>query len=53
MYGFFEDVENIYIILEAGTGGQLYYQLKKMANSNPNTAGLTEAKVAYYMRQVC
>ena len=29
MYGCFHDATNIYIILEVGTGGQLYHQLKK------------------------
>lgn len=29
MYGFFDDANYIYIILEVGTGGQLYHQLKK------------------------
>ncbi len=29
MYGCFHDASNIYIILEVGTGGQLYHQLKK------------------------
>ena len=50
MYGFFDDPDYIYIILEAGTGGQLYHVLKKMASSG---SGLPEIKVAYYMRQVC
>jgi serine/threonine protein kinase len=46
MYGFFDDATYIYIILEVGTGGQLYHQLKK---SEP----MTEAKVAPIMKQVC
>ena len=46
MYGFFDDNAHIYIILEAGTGGQLYHQLKK---SNV----FQEAKVAQHMKQVC
>lgn len=46
LYGFFDDVNYIYIILEVGTGGQLYHQLKK---SEP----MTEAKVAPIMKQVC
>jgi serine/threonine protein kinase len=29
MYGYFDDPLNIYILLEVGTGGQLYHQLKK------------------------
>jgi serine/threonine protein kinase len=29
MYGYFDDEKNIYIILEVGTGGQLYHQLKR------------------------
>ncbi len=29
MFGFFDDPVNIYIILEVGTGGQLFKQLKK------------------------
>jgi len=29
MYGYFDDEKNIYIILEVGTGGQLYHHLKK------------------------
>jgi len=28
-YGYFDDQTYIYIILEAGTGGQLFHQLKK------------------------
>jgi serine/threonine protein kinase len=28
-YGYFEDQTYIYIILEAGTGGQLFHQLQK------------------------
>ena len=46
MYGFFDDANYIYIILEVGTGGQLYHQLKK---SEP----MTEVKVAGIMKQVC
>ena len=46
MYGCFDDVANIYIILEVGTGGQLYHQLKK---SQP----LSESRIAFVMRQVC
>jgi serine/threonine protein kinase len=46
MYGCFHDATNIYIILEVGTGGQLYHQLKK---SQP----LSEARIAFIMRQVC
>jgi hypothetical protein len=29
MYGFFDDAINIYIILEVGTGGQLFKLLKR------------------------
>ena len=32
MYGHFDDEKNIYIILEVGTGGQLYQHLKKAQN---------------------
>ena len=46
MYGCFDDTSNIYIILEVGTGGQLYHQLKK---AQP----LSEARIAFIMRQVC
>jgi aurora kinase len=46
MYGYFDDDKNIYIILEVGTGGQLYHYLKK----NPN---LPEPKVAFLMKQIC
>ncbi len=46
MYGYFDDDKNIYIILEVGTGGQLYHYLKK---SQP----LPEAKVAFLMKQIC
>ena len=46
MYGCFDDTTNIYIILEVGTGGQLYHQLKK---AQP----LSEARIAFVMRQVC
>lgn len=34
MYGFFDDNAKIYIILEVGTGGQLFKHLKK-AQSMP------------------
>ena len=46
MYGFFDDATHIYIILEVGTGGQLYHQLRK---SEP----MNEAKVAGILKQVC
>ena len=46
MYGFFDDQTNIYILLEVGTGGQLFKQLKKLQS-------MPEAKVASIMRQVC
>ena len=46
MYGFFDDVANIYIILELATGGQLFKQLKKLQS-------MPEPKVAAIMRQVC
>jgi len=46
MYGFFDDDNYIYIILEVGTGGQLYHQLRK---SEP----LPEVRVATIMKQVC
>ena len=46
MYGFFDDENYIYIILEVGTGGQLHHQFKK---SEP----VTEAKLAPLMKQVC
>lgn len=46
MYGFFDDETHIYIILEVGTGGQLYHQLRK---SEP----MQETKVASIMKQVC
>jgi len=46
MYGFFDDAEHIYAILEVGTGGQLFFQLKKGEQ-------MPEQKVANYMRQVC
>jgi serine/threonine protein kinase len=46
MYGCFDDAVNIYIILEVGTGGQLYHQLKK---SQP----LSEPRIAFIMKQVC
>ncbi len=29
MYGFFDDQNYIYIILEVGTGGQLFKQIKR------------------------
>jgi serine/threonine protein kinase len=29
MYGYFDDESYIYIILEVGTGGQLFHQLKR------------------------
>ena len=46
LYGFFDDEHYIYIILEVGTGGQLYHQLRK---SEP----MPENKVATIMKQVC
>lgn len=46
MYGFFDDADTIYLILEVGTGGQLFHQLKKQQ-------ALPEQKVANFMRQVC
>lgn len=46
MFGYFDDAVNIYIILEVGTGGQLFKQLKKHQC-------MSEAKVAATMRQVC
>lgn len=46
MYGFFDDTVNIYIILEVGTGGQLFKQLKKHHC-------MPEHRVAEIMRQVC
>lgn len=46
MYGFFDDHVNIYIILEVGTGGQLFKQLKKHQS-------MPEHKVAAIIRQVC
>ena len=46
MYGYFEDMKQIYIILEVGTGGQLFHQLKRNHQ-------MAEAKVAGYMRQIC
>ena len=46
MFGCFHDSTNIYIILEVGTGGQLYHQLKK---AQP----LPEARIAFIMKQVC
>lgn len=46
MYGYFHDSVNIYIILEVGTGGQLFKQLKK---SQP----MSEARAAGLLRQVC
>lgn len=46
MYGYFDDDDNIYIILEVGTGGQLYHYLKK-------SQSLQEAKVVFLMKQIC
>lgn len=46
MYGFFDDLKQIYIILEVGTGGQLFHQLKRNHQ-------MAEAKVAGFMRQIC
>lgn len=46
MYGFFDDTRNIYLILEAGTGGQLYHHLQKGQQ-------MPEAKTVNIMRQVC
>ena len=46
MYGYFDDVANIYIILELGMGGQLFKLLKK-------GYAMQENKAAGYMRQIC
>lgn len=46
MYGFFDDAKNLYLIMEAATGGQLFKQLKKHQS-------MPEAKVASTMRQIC
>jgi serine/threonine protein kinase len=46
MFGFFDDAVNIYILLEVGTGGQLFKQIKK-------NQSMAEHKVAALMRQVC
>ena len=46
MYGYFDDETHIYIILEVGTGGQLFHQLKR---SEP----MEENKVAPIIKQVC
>lgn len=46
MYGCFDDATNIYILLEVGTGGQLYHYLQK-------TQPLPEPTIAFIMRQVC
>ena len=46
MYGFFDDNVNIYIILEVGTGGQLFKYIKK-------SQSMPELQVATLMRQVC
>lgn len=46
MYGYFDDIVNIYIILEVGMGGQLFNILKK-------GHAMQEVKAAGIMRQVC
>jgi len=46
LYGFFDDAQTIYLIMEVGTGGQLFHQLKKQAS-------MPEKEVAGFMRQVC
>ena len=46
LFGFFDDKQSIYLILEVGTGGQLFHQLKK-------NKAMQEVKVAALMRQVC
>lgn len=46
MYGYFDDEKSIYIILELGTGGQLYHYLKK-------SQSLPEPKVVFFMKQIC
>lgn len=46
LFGFFDDAANIYLILEVGTGGQLFKQLKKHQC-------MAEAKVAAIIWQVC
>ena len=46
MWGYFDDENYIYIILEVGMGGQLYHQLRK-------TEPMGEARVATIMKQVC
>lgn len=46
MYGYFDDEQYIYIILEVATGGQLFHQIKK---SEP----MLETKAAPILKQVC
>lgn len=46
MYGYFDDETHIYIVLEVGTGGQLFHQMKW---GEP----MPEPKVAIIMKQVC
>ena len=46
MYGFFDNVTHIFIIMELGMGGQLFHQIKK-------ALPLPEPRAAVIMRQVC
>jgi serine/threonine protein kinase len=46
MYGYFDDETHIFIILEVGTGGQLFHQLKR-------TEPMQEVKVGPIIKQVC
>lgn len=46
MYGFFDDKENIYLLLELGSEGQLYQIIKKKKRLSENTT-------SYIMKQIC
>ena len=47
MYGFFNDEEKIYLILEYSPGGELYKDLKASPNGH-----FSEEKAARYISQV-
>jgi serine/threonine protein kinase len=46
LYGFFHDKDNIYLLLELGSSGQLYKVIKDKER-------LSEASTSYCIKQVC
>jgi aurora kinase len=46
LYSFFHDEDNIYLLLELGSSGQLYKVIKEKER-------MTEASTSYTIKQVC